>query len=177
MFSRSPVCLCGLVKKVVTCWERHLCLVFSKSHIQQYGFKRGETAKYLEVTRQCLPMLSRRCTCLANLWGTASPTFWLPPSLSFFMSLFLKPSLFFSLRGCGQLHVASSLEHFFALPMERNVHWSSSVHICRKGSGAMGGKKKKKERTISCSLWASKSKPTQHHNLPSALGHPSLGFS
>lgn len=40
---------------------------FSKSHIQQHGFKREETAKYLEVTRQSLPMLSRRCISLANL--------------------------------------------------------------------------------------------------------------
>lgn len=40
---------------------------------------------------------------------------------------------------------------------------------------------KKKERTINCSLCASKSKPTQQHNLPSALGHfpwvcPNLRF-
>lgn len=147
MRSRSPVCLCGLVKKVVTCWERHLHLVvFSKSHIQQNGFKRGETAKYLEVTRQSLHMLSRRCIWFANLWGTASLSFWLPPSLSFFMSLFLKPSLFLSLRGRGQLHVTSSLEHFFALPTERDVHWSSSVHACHKGSGAMEGKKKEERK-------------------------------
>lgn len=31
-------------------------------------------------------------------------------------------SLFLSLRGCGQLHVTLSLEHFFALPMEKNIH-------------------------------------------------------
>jgi len=39
-----------------------------------------------------------------------------------------------------------------------------------------GGKKKERERTISCSLWATKSKPTQH-NLPSSLGHSSLALS
>lgn len=107
MFLRSPVCLCGLVKKVVTCWERHLCFVgFSKTHFQQNGFKRGETAKYLKVTRQSWPMLSRRCICLEmfeELHLHASDCL----HLSFFMSLFLKPSHFYFSEDVG-----SSLLHF-----------------------------------------------------------------
>lgn len=106
MFSRSPVCLCGLVKKVVTCWERHLCFVgFSKTHFQQNGFKRRETAKYLKVTRQSWPMLSRRCICLEMFEERhlhASDCL----HLSFFTSLFLKPSYF-----CLSEDVAKSLLH------------------------------------------------------------------
>lgn len=124
MFSRSPVCLCGLVKKVVTCWERHSCfVVFSKTHFQQNGFKRGETAKYLQVTRQSWPMLSRGCTCpetFEELHLHASDCL----HLSFFMSLFLKPSHFCLSEYMGSSFLYPPLYIFFALPMERNAHCS-----------------------------------------------------
>lgn len=126
MFSRSPVCLCGLVKKVVTCWERHLCFVgFSKTHFQQNGFKRGETAKYLKVTRQSWPVLSRRCICLEMFEEChlhASDC--LRHSSQAFSS---RPHIFVSQRMWPNPYCILPSTFFFALPVERNAHWK---HLC-----------------------------------------------
>lgn len=158
MFSRSPVCLCGLVKKVVTCWERHLCfVVFSKTHFQQNGFKRGETAKYLKVTRQSWPKLSRRCICLETfeeLHLHASDCL----HLSFIMSLFLKPSHF-----CLSEDVGSSLLHpplYIFLPFQwRGMLTEATLSILAGKRQELWEEKnptKPRERTISCSLCATK---------------------
>lgn len=146
-------------QKIVTCWERHLCfVVFSKTHFQQNGFKRGETAKYVKVTRQSWPMLSRRCICLETfeeLHLHASDCL----HLSFFRSLFLKPSHFCLSEDAGSSLLHPPLYIFFAFTVERNAHWRSSVHSCWKGSGTMGRIKtttKPRERTVSGSLCATK---------------------
>lgn len=82
-----------------------------------------ETAKYLQVTRQSWPMLSRGCTCpetFEELHLHASDCL----HLSFFMSLFLKPSHFCLSEYMGSSFLYPPLYIFFALPMERNAHCS-----------------------------------------------------
>lgn len=183
MFSRSPVSLRGLVKKVVTCWERHLrlctLLFLAKVTSNEMDLKEERLQNTWKSQGNLCPCFPGGAYALAtfeelHLWDSDC----LPLCLSSWAFSSSPLSIFVSQRMWAA--PCRALPWTFFCPSNGEEH--SLKRLCPRLPQRQRsyGRKKKKERTINCSLCASKSKPTQH-NLPSALGHfpwvcPNLRF-
>lgn len=121
MFSRSPVRLCGLVRKL---WhaEKGICALFlAGATSKNVNFKEERLQNTYRPQDNLCPALSCALPTSRHLNLPASDCLPLCQSVQAFSS---SPLFFLSLRGCRQLRVTSSCGHFFLLPTKRSVHWS-----------------------------------------------------